>query len=402
MSATITNEDSKIAAFHGRLVDLDSHEITPTVIWEDVFGPAGRDFVDLANASCGDPKTQPNSFNVPCRSDENDVSDTNIWDLRPRTLAPGAFDMGRRVEVLDFIGIDRQIVFPGFGLMGIGLHTKFVEETIGENSLAIDPIALQSAVFGAHNRWAIEQVKLSSRLRPVAFLRDSSVSEMIEHLESLLNVGLRAFWLPSYKPPAGKSPGDSALDPFWALMEEADATVVNHLGGELGFYNSAPWIAGVPAFVPTAQTGEVEMSPYAFATLNIAPAHFLITMILGGVFERHPRLRFGAIECGAGWLAPLVENLDHWAETAPLLRKELSLRPTEYAARNVRVTPFHFERVDKYIERYGLDTCYCFSTDYPHVEGGKRPMFEFYETLAPLGDEVLEKFFVSNGRFLFP
>jgi predicted TIM-barrel fold metal-dependent hydrolase len=158
----------------------------------------------------------------------------------------------------------------------------------------------------------------------------------------------------------------------------------------------------VPAFEAGSSTLEVDLDPYSFATLNIAPAHFLLTMVLGGVFERHPNLRFGAIECGAGWLAPLAENLDLWAERSPMLRHDLSLTPTEYIARNVRVTPFHFEPVHKYIERYGMDTCYCFSTDYPHIEGGNRPAIEFAERLISLGDDLVEQFFVSNGRLLLP
>lgn len=41
-------------------------------------------------------------------------------------------------------------------------------------------------------------------------------------------------------------------------------------------------------------------------------------------------------------------------------------------------------------------------TDYPHVEGGKESKRKLYEQLTPLGDDVVGKFFVTNGELLLP
>ena len=49
-----------------------------------------------------------------------------------------------------------------------------------------------------------------------------------------------------------------------------------------------------------------------------------------------------------------------------------------------------------------LSSCYCYSTDYPHLEGGAYVKDKVCEMLAPLGDEVLEKYFVTNGEWLLP
>ena len=177
--------------------------------------------------------------------------------------------------------------------------------------------------------------------------------------------------------------------------------VVTHVGGDQGFYESTGWSDGVPLFAGQPAL-ETSTSPYSFATGDIAPAHLLLTMLLGGVFERHPDLRFGVIECGAGWIGPLAERLAMWKQVSSALRTGLSLSPAEYLQRNVRVTPYHFEPVDRYIEVFGLEDVYVFSTDYPHVEGGTTPYDTFAERLAPLGDSVFRKFFVENGRLLFP
>ncbi len=44
----------------------------------------------------------------------------------------------------------------------------------------------------------------------------------------------------------------------------------------------------------------------------------------------------------------------------------------------------------------------CFSTDYPHVEGGTDPLGRFASILARHGPEVIERFFVTNGQLLLP
>ena len=60
------------------------------------------------------------------------------------------------------------------------------------------------------------------------------------------------------------------------------------------------------------------------------------------------------------------------------------------------------EEFAAFAERYGLADVYCYSSDYPHVEGGTDPMGVFAARLAPLGGAVLEKFFVTNGELLLP
>jgi hypothetical protein len=78
--------------------------------------------------------------------------------------------------------------------------------------------------------------------------------------------------------------------------------------------------------------------------------------------------------------------------------------PSEYLARNVRVTPFNtFEPVEQHFQRYPhLQDCYCYSTDYPHVEGGVDIKNVFKERLSSLSPALVEKFFVGNGQLLLP
>jgi predicted TIM-barrel fold metal-dependent hydrolase len=146
-----------------------------------------------------------------------------------------------------------------------------------------------------------------------------------------------------------------------------------------------------------------QINTYMFSSFHYSPQNFLSTIVLGGVFERFPRLRFGVIELGAGWFAPMAERLDQTAAIyKDRLSPVLSMKPSDYLRRNVRVTPYRFEPIADYVDRYGFAECYCFSSDFPHPEGGTKPIQEFVEHIDRLGPAVAEQFFVTNGEWLLP
>jgi hypothetical protein len=262
-------------------------------------------------------------------------------------------------------------------------------------------------VIAAHNQWAARIIKDvdGDRVRPVALLLTDSLEQMMSDAQDALSTGIRAFWISGGTPPAGTSPGDTALDPFWSLMEEANAAVTLHLGTEFGLLKDYRWSKNVPQFTPSSNsTVEFNVEPYRSSVIHLHLDNFLSAMVLGGVFERRPLLRFGVIECAAHWVGPLADQLDLWYKVfRSRLESHLSISPSDYIARNVRVTPFHFEPVDEYIERYPkMVDVYSYSSDYPHMEGGKSSALGFYDRIGPLGDDVAEKFFVTNGALLLP
>lgn len=304
------------------------------------------------------------------------------------------------------MGVHRQLVYPSFGLLAIIMQSS-LDGVI--DFLKIDPEvakSLDSPVLGemliqAHNDWVISSSKiLPDRLRPVAILPVGSVESMMSEAERVIEGGGRAFWITSAVPPAGTSPANEKLDPLWAMAAESDVTMSLHIGSEVAFTDRR-W-RDVPGFDNENDSLEFPgLNAFTLATLPMAAENFLAAMTLGGVFERHPRLRFGIIELGANWVGPLAERMDTYARQ--FKGPKLTMKPSEYLNRNVRVTPFYFEAVDRFLERYpDLTDVYVYSSDYPHVEGGKEPPRHFHDKLAWLGDEVLEKFFVTNGEWILP
>jgi predicted TIM-barrel fold metal-dependent hydrolase len=65
------------------------------------------------------------------------------------------------------------------------------------------------------------------------------------------------------------------------------------------------------------------------------------TLILGGVFERHPKLKIVCVEADAGWVPHYMYRMDHafkrhrnWLPAG----QELSKLPSEYFAENIYIT----------------------------------------------------------------
>jgi predicted TIM-barrel fold metal-dependent hydrolase len=397
-----------------RTLDVDGHEFAPPHLWGEIFGPTAE---RLATVCAPFIAAMGEDYIARPRQAADDAAMTaeNVWTLR-HTGAPGAFDMRRRLEAMDLMGVRRQLIFPSFGLWGQILSTgpdgggsiaQAMQNLLGEGLGPEESRALGCAGIDEHNDWAVRTTALApDRLRPVGMLKPArDADDLIGQARGLLDRGLKGLLINTGSPPAGLSPAAPELDPFWALMAERDAPVMAHVGSDLGFLGSSEW-SNAPAFAPNKLALEVGLEPYSFSTIHLAVEHFLTVMVMGGVFERHPRLRFGAIELGAHWLGPLADNLDMWATKvfARRLKPTLSKLPSAYLAHNVRVTPHNMiEPVAEFMVRYPrLASCYCYSTDYPHLEGGAFVRDKVHAMLAPLGDAALENYFVTNGTWLLP
>ncbi len=71
------------------------------------------------------------------------------------------------------------------------------------------------------------------------------------------------------------------------------------------------------------------------------------------------------------------------------------MRPSEYVRRQIRFTPYPTEDVGWIVEQAGPDVC-LFSSDYPHVEGGRRPLERFEASLGDASDDVRRRFYCDN------
>ncbi len=193
-----------------------------------------------------------------------------------------------------------------------------------------------------------------------------------------------------WSPPAAHpnhSPSHVGLDPVWAAASEAGIPVVFHVGGTGDLIDPAYFRNGLPV-PPDFHGGEENFRSVDYMGIPGPPAQTLATLIFDGVLERFPDLRIGVIEQGAIWVPSWLRQME--AAFEAFARHEerlqgLSLRPTEYVRRQVRFTPYPTEDVGWIIAQAGPEVC-LFSSDYPHVEGGRRPIERFEASLAGISE----------------
>lgn len=389
---------SEIATLRGKLCDVDSHENVPVNLWCEHFGPVMNELVNAISQS-----------DLPIAAkkyvDDAEINSYNVNHLKYEK-APGSFDLKRRVEVMDFMGIQRQLMYPGnIGIYAIGLLSRQNDESY-LGTITGDRPSYARKVINTYNDWCVQVFKDFDRLRPVGILAEDSVEALIKTSKRLIKNGIAGLWIPTDRPPANLSPASPKLDPFWSLLAESSTPVLAHIGPEVnaGPLKTQVW-RDAPAFEGWKIGREFSLDPWTMANMHLGTQIFLMTMVLGGVFERHPTLRFGSAEYCGHWVGPLAENMDRFFSTTRLAQSKgrvLTEKPSEYMRRNVRVACFDFERVGTYIERYGLEDIYCYASDYPHIEGGTDAINNFNNSLASQSTAVHTKFFVENGRLLMP
>ncbi len=391
-------------ALAGRIVDADTHEMIPVKYWVELFGPECQELQDArANSPITDVEDR-NTSNVPDYVADDAVITADIVNVKG-ARAPGAMALDRRLDVMDAMGVARQLMF----LTSVGLWAAFLlcahEDKHFLSSIQGDRAGKAKVMIKAYNRWLATQARRSPRIVPVAPVFGDTLAELTETTEELLDAGIRAIWMPFGIAPGGQSPASRDLDAYWQMLVDNDCVLTLHVGTEETFLAPMGAFRDASAFQGYRRFGETSTDPWYLAHLHMPVQSFLMTMIVGGTFVRHPSLRVLAAELGGYWVGPMMEAMDIWHQNFGRYAKHgeaLKVLPSTFVRSNVRVTPFGFENIAGYIEHYGIEDVYCFSTDYPHVEGGKDSFRKTFANLERLGPDIVEKFFVTNGDFVLP
>ncbi|MGH7022166.1 MAG: hypothetical protein ACREEB_01095, partial [Caulobacteraceae bacterium] len=129
-----------------------------------------------------------------------------------------------------------------------------------------------------------------------------------------------------------------------------------------------------------------------------APMKALTALIVDRVLDRFPSLKFGCIEQGASWVPGWMRNMDS-AHNAFYKNEErlqkMSLKPSEFVRRQVRVTPYPHEDAAWIAANSGEEVC-LFSSDFPHVEGGRNPLKRFDDSLSTTSPRIAGRFYADN------
>lgn len=302
--------------------------------------------------------------------------------------ALGGFNRHERSTALDLLGFHRQFVFSTFSagvVFAPGLQTD---------------VAMAAAT--AHNRAMAEFCADDERLIGVAVTPIDDPQRAVAEIDHIVQLGLGAVWVP-HRLAAGASPGHDQLDPFWARLAEARLPALLHVGGT-NLQVPKGWMdTGRP--VPGDWLGGGEnVRGKDMVSLHHAVELFVGAMVMDGVLERHRDLRMGVIELGAGWVPSMLRRLDLiaqiWRRSEPELAA-LTRLPTHQVTEQMAFTPYPFEDVGA-ITRESNDQLYLFSSDYPHIEGGRNPLARFAASLEGFDETTLQRFYSGNMAKLLP
>lgn len=302
--------------------------------------------------------------------------------LRKNYEALGAFTPADRPAALDLLGFASQLVFTTFCLSNFGLDQS-------------DDLELAYAAAEAHNRMMVDFCSVDRRFLATAYVPLEDFDRSIATARNAIAMGAKGLMIPS-RHPQHHSPSHIRFDPLWAMAQEAGLPILFHVGGESKL-QPAYFENGMPR-VKDFHGGEENFTSVSFMAIPADVQQTLACLIFDGVLDRFPRLKFGAIELGASWLPSWMRFMDSGA--AAFIRNEerlqkLSARPSEIVRRQVRVTPYPHEDAGWIIANSGPECC-LFSSDFPHVEGGRNPLKRFDDSLAGTPPAAVGAFYADN------
>lgn len=303
---------------------------------------------------------------------------------RKNWKATGSFIKEDRPLALDLLGVASQLVFNTFN------NGRLVFLERGED------LDLAYGAARAHNRAMVEFCDVDDRLLPTCYVPLADFGRSADLAGEAIAMGAAALLVPS-APPRHHSPSHVGLDPVWRQAEEAGIPIVLHVGGGGQLIDPAFFENGGPP-VKDFHGGDENFRSVDYMAIPKRPMQMLATMIFDGVLERHPGLQVGVIEQGAIWLPSWMLQMESAFEA--FVKHEdrlqgLSLRPSEYVRRQIKATPYPTEDVGWIVQQAGAETV-LFSTDFPHVEGGRRPVERFEASLGDASDAVRQAFYCDN------
>lgn len=218
----------------------------------------------------------------------------------------------------------------------------------------------------AHNRWLVDFCsELPVQRRGMVQVFPHNVEDAVKEIHWAAETGvIGGVVIPASPPnhPLALPHYTGHYDPVWRACEETGLVVGTHSG------------SGEPEYPDDPATSAIMLYEFGLFT-NRTLSH----MLIGGVFERFPNLKYSMTEQGVKWIAETVHRLEiqfsaltdrPWLE---MFVKEaydrLSLRPSEYFERNCFVGASTI-RPGEIQPALGLGAGnVMWGSDYPHREG---------------------------------
>ena len=283
-------------------------------------------------------------------------------------------------EVMQRVGIDYMVVYPSIGLLSVTVP-----------KLAADTAA---AYRRAYNNWLADFCAAAGgRVFGAASidLRDAQEAAR-EVRRCVTQFHFKAVHI-NPVPVCEHRLYDEFYEPLWETLEELDVPLAVHTGNgtaadEMLYY-----------YLPRLRSAQTTV---AFTIGNMLAS---TALIMGGVLERHPKLRVVHLESGAGWAAFWLDRLGAGVQGGfrGLAIEGLSMPPVEYFKRQCYISADPDDPgIRQVIDAIG-DNNIVTATDFAHPEG-RQYAWAVKEMMALPGvsDDSKRKIMWDNALRLYP
>jgi uncharacterized protein len=347
------------------VVDADGHVLEPVDLWERYMDPKYRDTCPKLLATAdgsevlrleGDLVADFRKTGPVKKGQEAQFRFGTMFGTRNKTKAEvqglgklpysegikGGSDPHYRIKDMDSEGIDAAFLYPTLGLF-LGAER---DHNFAANAMR------------AYNLWMKDYcAPYPERLFGVAAIPLQSAEIAVQELRfAVEKLGFRAAFVRP-NPYQGRPLHHPDFYPLWEVAQGLNIPIgihggSGHVGSQLG---------------SDRFTEGKAMRHVITHTLEMIAAS--TSIIMGGVAERFPRLRFGFLEAGGGWMAGWLDRMDRHVDDPGMNDTNLTSTPSEIFARQVFIS---FEPVEKTLgllgDHIGPDHI-LWGTDYPHSDG---------------------------------
>ena len=236
-----------------------------------------------------------------------------------------------------------------------GIHAEVLYPTIGMEVCNLQDAELKKVCMDAYNDWLAEFAAAApGRLFGLGQTPMRDIDESIADLEKIKALGMVGVNLPGRPAIEGHDYDSEIYDPFWEACVELALPPSFHIltsGDGVGLGN----VRGHKL--------------NSFMGIIRANQDIMGMLILGGVFQRNPRLKIVCVEADAGWVPHYIHRMDHgyeyhryWMRAMPLERK-----PSEYFLEHICLT-FQNDRPALLNKEHLNMRNLLWANDYPHPD----------------------------------
>jgi len=251
----------------------------------------------------------------------------------------------------------------------------------------------------AHNRWLVDFCgEFPDRRAGIGQIFLNDIDDAIEDVKWIKEHGLRGgLLLPNVPPDVKwvKPLYDPAYDRLWEVIQDLEVPINVHGG-----------------------TGAPNYGDYPFAMLfYINEVGFysqrpLVHFVLGGVFERFPRLKFVITETGCAWVPPLLARLDKTIDQIRRTGQTGEIRYGDEHKLNRLATEYFADCVWMGVSQPGPEDAavraaigaerFMWGSDYPHDEGTYPFSREHLRQVFPgVGPDEMQRILGENCARLY-